>query len=173
MLGLEEFDKTTDSGFGAIEIDQFSEVRHLHALAFRILTNGHHSTAQIHAFERMVYSQAYTHLLVGNDLWGVWLGRNLLATAGWSPAGDSGTTARITDVFVHPMFRGEGLGGLVVASAEQRAHAAGFVDFSARVGVNAVPFFEILGYSITSHGARPLGQGIDVPITFMRKSAER
>ena len=171
MLGLEGFATAVEAELRAITIDDYAEVRHLHALAYRILTNSHHSATQIDAFENLVYSQDYTRLLIANDLWGIWMGRNLLATAGWSPAGDCGSTARITDLFVHPMFTNEGLGRLAIASAEKRAQAAGFVDFSARVGVNAVPFFQMLGYSITSHGVRPLGQGVDVPVTFMRKNA--
>ncbi len=171
MLGLEERRVVELLEFRAIEIDDYAEVRHLHSLAYRILTTGHHSDEQIAAFTQFVRAPDYTRQLLANDLQGAWLDHILVGTAGWNPASDCGTTARITDIFVHPMFVGAGIARTLVQDAEARARSAGFTDFSARASVNAVPFFATLGYAITSHGVRPLGGGIDVPVTFMRKAA--
>ena len=82
MLGSQEFNNVSQTWFRAIGIDDYAEVRHLHSISYRILTNSHHSPIQIAAFEHLVYSQDYARLMLSNDLWGIWIDRTLAATAG-------------------------------------------------------------------------------------------
>ena len=46
-------------------------------------------------------------------------------------------------------------------------------DFIVRSSLNAVPFYENLGYRITGHGVVPTAAGIDIPMTMMEKVPDR
>ena len=82
-----------------------------------------------------------------------WLGDELVGTAGWTPADDSGS-AGTHHVGVRPAaVHAHGIGCRLARDAEARARAAGFERFSARATLNSVGFFEKLGYDVTSYGS--------------------
>jgi GNAT superfamily N-acetyltransferase len=154
-----------------VGLDDWASVRYVHSAAFRAHANGHFTEAECDAFTNFVRSQRYIDRLIGQNVHAAWLDGELIGTSGWTPADDNGALARITAVFVRPLFTGMGIGRRLVLNAESHARAAGFERFSARVLVNAVGFFEKLGYDVTSHGVQTIGADQDLPITYMRKHA--
>lgn len=156
-------------GVRPVGIDEFSSVRYVHAAAMRI-SGGHTlSDSEILAFTGYVYSPAYAETLGRLRLFGAYIGNELVGTAGWSVADDSGGSVRVRSVFVRPLFTGVGIGRRLVGDVEGDARAAGFGVFSVRATMNATGFFERLGYQTTSHGVRPLGSEHVLPVAFMRK----
>lgn len=111
----------------------------------------------------------YTQALQRENLWAATLDGLLVGTSGWLPSDDSGNSARITSVFVNPMFVRLGVGRLLVRNAETRARTAGFSSFTARAPETAAAFFAALGYEVTSHGVSQRVAGRAVPVTFMRR----
>ncbi|MFM9942419.1 MAG: GNAT family N-acetyltransferase [Hyphomicrobiaceae bacterium] len=153
-----------------IGIDDWSAVRYVHRIAFERLVSPYLDPNEIELFQARISGPEYTEDLMRENLTGAWLDTELAGTAGWQPADDHGTTARITSVFVLPVFTGLGIGAQLLADAEARAEMAGFTSFSVRATPNAVGFFGALGYDISSHGISHVLANQDVPITFMRKS---
>ncbi len=152
-----------------IGLDDWAAVRYVHGAAFVRLASPYLEPNEIELFKIRIASPEYIEDLMREDLFGAWVDRELAGTAGWQPAGDSGTTARITSIFVNPIFTGLGIGARLLVDAETRATYAGFTNFAVRSTPNAVGFFAVLGYEISSHGVSHVATGHDVPVTFMRK----
>lgn len=152
-----------------VGMDDWANVRYVHASAFRILAGGDSEPAEADAFAAYVRSQDYADRLQGENLYAGWIDGELVGTAGWTPADDSGALARITSVFVRPLFTRLGIGRRLALDAEARARAAGFERFSARATFNSVGFFEKLGYDVTSHGIHAIATEQGMPVTYMRK----
>jgi GNAT superfamily N-acetyltransferase len=152
-----------------VGFDDWASVRYVHATAFGTLGHRHHTRAEIDAFARRVRSHGYAAQMQREHLVAAWLEGELVGTAGWTPADDSGVLARITSVFVRPLFTCGGIGTRLVSDAEARARAAGFERFSARVPLNAVGFFEKLGYEVSSHGVHALTNEHCMQVVYMRK----
>ncbi len=157
----------------AVTVDELSDVRYLHALSVKRLTASHLSEAEVAAFSSHVYSPSYASRLgdvaSAGRLLGVFIEGELVATAGWIPANDAGAVARLMAIFVSPLYAGLGLGRLIVEAAESKACQAGFNAFTVRVPVNAIDFFTSLGYQTASNGVWSLGNGVDLPVAFMRR----
>lgn len=153
-----------------LAIDDMSNVRYIHAQSFRLAGAALYTREEIEDFAAHVQTPGYVDQIRRETLLGGFIGRELVATGGWLPADDGGHVARISSVFVRPMFGGLGIGRLIVTEAESQARRSGFLLFSARVLLNAVGFFEALGYEVASHGVQPLPAERPLPVAFMRKS---
>lgn len=155
-----------------IDIDEMADVRYLHATCFRIEAGQTHTSDQVRGFLDEIATVRYADEFLSHDPWGAWLASTLIATAGWCPADNAGMAARLTDVFVHPHFTRDGLGRQMALAAEERAQRAGFSEFQVRATLAGSGFFTRLGYARTSHGVRPLMNGADLPVVFMRKQRD-
>lgn len=152
-----------------VGVDDWANVRYVHSSAFRLHSASVCTPNEIDAFTAFVRSETYAERLMWENLHAAWLDGEIVGTAGWVPADDSGTQARITSVFVRPLFTGAGIGHRLVRDAEARALAAGFERFSARATLNSVTFFEKLGYDVTSYGVHAVMGHQTMPVTYMRK----
>lgn len=153
-----------------LSIDDFATMRYIHASAFKSMALSHYPDDEVDAFATYVYTPTYADLIRGENVLAGYLGEEMVATAGWVPADDNGNSARIRSVFVRPLFTGTGIGRRMAFEAESWARRSGFKSFGARVTLNAVGFFEALGYEITSHGVHMLPEERGLPVCFMRKS---
>jgi GNAT superfamily N-acetyltransferase len=150
-----------------VAIDDYAEIRHLHAASMRSATVGVLSELEVAAFVRLVHSPDYPAILMKDDVFGAWLDGELVGTASWQANAANGVTARIGSIFVrHPRY---GIGRRLVTEVEARAHQSGFDKLAAGVTANAVPFFERLGYTVASHGVKTYAAGCSLPVTFLRK----
>ncbi len=152
-----------------VGVDDWANVRYVHSTAFRVLSAAFCTPNEIDAFTAFVRSETYAERLMWENLHGAWLDDELVGTAGWIPADDSGTQARITSAFVPPLFTRMGVGRRLVRDAEARALAAGFARFGTRATLNSVGFFEKLGYDVTSYGVHAVMAHQTIPVTYMRK----
>lgn len=149
--------------------DHWSDVRSLHALAFRHLASPALEPGQYQAFVAHIYAPDYTAALQMQDIQAAWYENSVIGTAGWMPSDDRGTAARITSVFVSPLYARMGIGRRLVAAAEARARLAGFRTFVARAFQPSAGFFEALGYVRSSQGVQLVGTENGIPVVFMRK----
>lgn len=142
--------------------------------AVEVLGRTHYTPDEIALLVAAGREPGYAAELAANDLWlAVADDGAVLGSAGWGrTAAEGGTVrARIRKVFVEPHLAGRGLGRLLVQAAEARARAAGLHGFLVRANLNAVPFYERLGYRATGPGSMAVG-GRPVPMTMMEKPAE-
>lgn len=150
-----------------IGIDDFANLRYLHATSLRGQTLDVLSEEEVAAFDRLVYSPAYASLLMKEEVYGAWLDGELIGTVSWHAAGNSGAMASIGGIFVrHPRL---GIGRRLLAEVEARAHQCGFERLSACATANAVPFFLKFGYEKVSRGVRSLSFDCVLPVTFVKK----
>jgi GNAT superfamily N-acetyltransferase len=150
-----------------IGLDDYADVRYLHAQSLSAQTLDVLTDEEVAAFKALVYSPAYTDLLMQEEVYGAWLDRDLVGTVSWHAIGDDGQSAGIGPVFVH--YARLGIGRRLLAEAEARAHQSGFDKFAGWATANAVPFFERLGYRIVSRGVKSLSPGCSLPVAFLRK----
>lgn len=142
--------------------------------AVEVLGRTHYGPEDIALLVAASREPGYAGELAANDLWlAVDPAGTVLGSAGWGRArGEDGTErARIRKVFVEPGLAGRGLGRRLVEAAEARARAAGLSAFVVRANLNAVPFYERLGYRATGPGEMAVG-GRTVAMTMMEKPAQ-
>lgn len=152
-----------------LTVDDFSTLRYVNTTSFMSAAADHYAPADMDAFRQFVHSPRYSDLLLGNRAFAAWIGSEMVGSAAWSPADTPGPTARILAVFVRPLFTRAGVGRLLLKRIEAQAHAAGYSALALSATLNAVGFFETLGYWVTRHGKWALPLGREVPVAFMRK----
>jgi N-acetylglutamate synthase-like GNAT family acetyltransferase len=155
-----------------LSVDDFSTVRYVHTAAFKAQTAPLLADEEIKAFFTQVTTPGYIDALMAIHAYVACVGGQVVGTGAWTAGDDSGASARISSVFIDPMFSGGGIGRRLMTSVEASAREAGYHRFSVRATSNAVPFFLALGYDIASHGVSSLSvvEG-SLPVTFMRKAA--
>ena len=155
-----------------VDIDDYSDVRYVHVAAFKAFAAPQLSEDEVKAFVAHVNAPDYADQLREMDMLVALVNNQLVGTAAWIAGDDSGASARISSVFVDPMFAQCGIGRRLVLETEQLAVQAGFGRFTVRATANAVPFFQSLGYEIASHGVSSISvaEGA-IPVTFLRKAA--
>lgn len=83
----------------------------------------------------------------------------------------NGRTHRIDAVFVHPANRGEGVGSSLVRQFESRARVDGISELSLLSSLNAVGFYESLGYWETGRKLRTIS-GVEIEFALMAAVVE-
>ena len=156
-----------------VGLDEHSHVRNLHARAMSSESADSLTETEIAAFIAFVRSPAYSDLLRAENLYGAFIDGQLIGTASWHVNGDDGQLARISSVFVDPMFLRLGIGGRLLTEVEARAFQSGFNQLGISSTINAVPFFERAGYQVASRGVKTLGAGCALPVAFLRKIVPR
>lgn len=171
----------SDIGYGLLEtvairrvgIDDHSRVRYLHTKSMTAQSADSLTDAEANAFVAFVRSPAYSDCLMAEDVYGAFVDGQLIGTASWHVTCDDGRLARISSVFVDPLFGRIGIGRRLLAEVEARACQSGFDQFGVSATVNAVPFFERLGYQVASRGVKTFGPDCALPVAFLRKSVPR
>jgi putative acetyltransferase len=154
-------------------MDEHTHVRHLHTKSMENQSADSLTDAEMQAFAVFVRSPGYSDLLKEENLYGAFTEGQLIGTASWQVNGDDGQLARISSVFVDPMFLRLGIGKRLLTEVEARAFQSGFNQLSISTTLNAVPFFEKAGYQVASRGVKALGPSCLLPVAFLRKSVPR
>lgn len=171
--GLSELQLFRAATLRPVSVDEIASVRYVHEAAFTCYSAEYHTAQETAAFIAMIRQPDYYVDLLRVNLAVAVIGGEIVGTAGWLPADDRAGTARLRYVFVRPLFGGTGIGRMLVLDAEARAAHAGFFDFAVRTSVSSIAFFQRLGYRISSHGVYSIPPGVDMPVTYMRKSMGR
>lgn len=94
----------------------------------------------------------------------------LAGGAGWEPMPDPADAAAVRAVFVHPAWHGRSIGARLVGAVEAAIAAAGRRRILVPAALNAVGFYERLGY-IGNELASVCVDGTDVRVQRMWKTA--
>jgi putative acetyltransferase len=138
--------------------------------AFAELARGAYSPEQIAALRINRRDSAYAEELAHNHLMLAFdAGLGLVAMAGWIAMPDDTTVGRVRKLAVHPALARRGLGRRMVDDAERRAREAGCRRLIVRSSLNAVPFYERLGYRVTAPASANIA-GVTIPMTMMEKA---
>ncbi|PPD28864.1 MAG: hypothetical protein CTY20_08465 [Hyphomicrobium sp.] len=151
-----------------VGLDDLSSVRYVHITAFRSLVAPSLTERETEAWLVQFYQPAYTERLIGTSLLGAWVGRELVGTAGWTPHASAAATARIDDLFVHPMFAGNDIGQRLMTAVEASATQSGYKLARADVPPVSAGYFEARDYRLLSRGMREISP-VAVPVVFMAK----
>ena len=150
--------------------DDTDAVVDLRNRSFEELSGDAYSPAQKAALRENRTQKDYAEDLIRNHIMlGFDDGLGLVAMGGWIAVSDDPEIGRIRKLAVHPAMARQGLGRHMVEDAEQRARDAGCKRFIVRASINAVPFYESLGYRVTELGTMKAGGDVDIPMAMMRK----
>lgn len=97
-------------------------------------------------------------------------GAGLLGVSGWSPDLERKETAWIRYVFVRPEAAGRGIGRRLVEVAECSAQGVGRRRFRLWSSLNAIGFYERLGYQRLRPASWPVAEGIEIDYLLMGKT---
>jgi GNAT superfamily N-acetyltransferase len=98
------------------------------------------------------------------------IGARLAGGAGWEPLDEPDQAAAVRAVFVHPAFHGRGLGARLVGAVEALIAAAGRRRILVPAALNAVGFYQRLGYVANEMAVAAL-DGADLRYRRMWKTA--
>jgi putative acetyltransferase len=135
----------------------------------------------IMAFSAPVYGEAkarawarlgvqFRHDLLGEG--GFWVAERqggIVGVGGWSPDGLEPDLAWLRYLFVHPQAARRGIGRRLVEQAEASAHAAGRPRVHVWASLNAVGFYQALGYRRQRRARWPIQVGVDLDNVLMIK----
>lgn len=153
-----------------LTVDDLSTARYIHTASFESAAQDHYAQPDIDAFVAFVRSPHYGDLLLGNHAVAACIDSEMVGTAAWSSGEGMSPTARILAVCVRPLFTGEGIGRFLVEHIEAEARAAGYRALETSATLNAVGFFEALGYRAVRNGSWALPLGHEIAVVFMRKA---
>jgi N-acetylglutamate synthase-like GNAT family acetyltransferase len=154
--------------FRAFEENDWIDVRELHSMSFAHLATTHYTAEEMQAVERMLRDPSYRDELRESNLTLAVIGSEIVGTAGWCKP-DAGT-ARIRKVFVATPQAGKGLGRRLMEHVERDIRSSGIREIVIRATMNAVPFYERLGFHKVRLDTMTGPEGIRVPVTMMHKT---
>ena len=149
-----------------VSIDDLSNVRYLHASSYRSLVGPTVDPDEADTFLGLVNSPYYADQILAERHFAAWLGRELVGSAGWVLSDDGTRCARLSSVFVQPMFTRCGVGRRLVRHVEGDARDMGVERFHLKATENSVGFWEKLGYR---PGARATSSRSRVTERYMEK----
>ncbi len=152
-----------------LSADNYSALRYVHESAVRHFAREVLTEDDVSEWSRFVRSPGYTDRVMASCSLGAWYHGQLIGTAGWRPSRDDPDAARITAVYVQPVYANCGVGSRLLDAIEGEAAGAGFKAFSVRSIQNAAGFFQLRGYRISSYGIRVISPRLSIPVTFLRK----
>ena len=159
-----------DITFRPIREDDVDGVQAMQARSFAGLGRGANTAEEVQAHVDEIMAPRYRSELLANHLIvAEGEGGRIVGTAGWCTMADRPTTARVRKVFVDLDRAGTGLGRRLIEAAEADALTHGFRDFAVRSNINAVPFYERLGYRTERAGTMETQSGVDLRVVFMAK----
>ncbi len=153
-----------------LSVDDLSTARYVIGAAFARSAKEHYSVSDIDAFAAFVRSPHYADILLGNHAYAAWVGSEMVGVAAWSASEAQSPTARVLALFVHPLFAGHGIGTRLAEFLKDEAAAAGYRALEASATINAVPFFERLGFLEIRRSVWALPSERDLPIVLMRET---
>ena len=161
-----EMDSVILREYAAADFRDFVDAQ---SLAFSRLALGAYSREQLAAVEaaRKTDERAREMLEI-RELVAIAPDGRVIGGAGFTPQPGESGCARIRRVFVHPDFAGRGLGRRLISEVERRASELAFERFVVFASLNAVPFYEKLGYRVVRPEERSYG-AIAVRFVFMSK----
>lgn len=140
--------------------------------AFAVLAKSSYSASELAALADSRHSPERRAEMLQIDEWVAESDGRIVGAAGQWPEPSAEQTARIRRVFVDPEHAGTGLGRRLVEDAEARAGRAGNLRLVVCASLNAVPFYEQLGYSRDRPEVRDYA-GTRVPFHWMQKALGR
>lgn len=153
----------------AVGLDDWSAVRQLHGQSFNRLAGVLFDEDGAAAMRRHLEAPEYTEELARHNLSIALVDGRVVGTCGWVASDDHGHAARITSLFVDPLFTRLGIGRRLVWDAEARARAAGFQTLTTRATEVTIEYFAALGYELSSQGVATPAPDLVIPVIFMRK----
>ena len=151
-------------------LDDYSTIRHVQSSAIRPLAGPLLDAADVAKAIAAVYTPAYSSELFRKTVLVAVLNGDIVGTCAWGPSDDRGTAARISALFVAPLFQGKGIGRRLLEDVERDAAHSGFSRFMATVPVSVVPLFAALKFVTASYGtSRDVIPEITLQVAFLKK----
>lgn len=155
--------------FEPLDLNRLPDIRALQIRAFRVAAARGYDDAEPKAFEGYIANATTADRLKAHDAELAVVGGQVVGTAGWAQASDDGGLARLTDLFVDPLFMKLGVGAALALRAEQRAQLAGYDRIAVRAPLLMAAYFERRNYAVTSYGSISLRPGLELSVAFLKK----
>lgn len=151
----------------AADLDTIAALQEVSILALGIPT---YSEKQARAWARLGVECRHD-LLDQGSFWIAELPGRAVGVGGWSPDSRDPSLAWLRYLFVHPDMVGRGIGRRLVELAERSACAAGRRRLHVWSGLNAVGFYQALGYRRLRPGRWPVAAGIEMDFVLLGKKS--
>lgn len=147
--------------------DDAERLRDVFACSIRELAKDHYDTIQIDSWSGgFTADQFREHIESGN----VYVAECEGSTAGFVEVNLA--TDELEMVFVSPAYAARGVGAELVRFAERLAKEAGRASLHLRSSLNAVPFYEHMGYVVTERRIHCNARGVEFECTIMEKQLD-
>jgi GNAT superfamily N-acetyltransferase len=161
---------TPGLAFRAAGLDDYATIRHIQSSAIRALSERMLDAADVSAALATIHSSDYINQLMTKSTFLAVMHGDPIGTCSWSPGDDRGHAARVSGLFVMPLFQGGGIGRSLLVHVETDASRHGYTRLNAIAPVAVAGLFKDLDYAVTSFGtSREVIPGVSVQVAFMRK----
>lgn len=170
--------KSTENGeadgpaltFKRAGLDDYSTIRHVQSSAIKALVDSLLDSEEVELATKVIYSAEYISDLFSKNVHVAVLNGDIVGTCAWGPSDDRGSAARLSALYVAPLFQGRGIGCRLVETVTQDATASGFARMMATVPVSVVPLFSSLRFNAASFGtSRDVIPDVMLQVAFLRK----
>jgi GNAT superfamily N-acetyltransferase len=138
--------------FRSFELSRVSDIRAMQIGSFRVASSHLYDDSESLAYERYIASGELVGRLHGHDVEMALVAGQVVGTVGWTRVGDGVVTARLTDLFVDPLFMRLGIGSQLVRRAEERVRRGGFAILTTCGSPAMTLFFRRLGFRVSARG---------------------
>lgn len=153
-------------------LDDYSTIRHIQSAAVRTLGERLIEAGDVASALSTIYSADYLAELMARSTFLALINDDVVGTCGWNASDDRGHAARITGLFVLPLFQSQGIGSHLLEHVEHDAGRNGYTRFNAIAPVSMRGLFTRLHYTTTSFGtSRDVVPGVAMQVAFLRKPA--
>ncbi len=153
-------------------LDDYSTIRHIQSSAVRTLGEQLIELDDVTSALNTIYSSDYLIELMARSTFLATINDDIVGTCGWSAGDDRGHAARISGLFVLPLFQAQGIGSRLLEHVEMDAGRNGYTRFNAIAPVSIKGLFTRLHYTTTSFGtSRDVVPGVALQVAFLRKPA--
>ena len=151
-------------------VDDYSTIRHVQSSAIRSMNGKLLEDVEVVNAVRAVYSPEYITELFRKTVHVAVLNGDIVGTCAWGPSDDRGTAARVSGLFVMPLFQHNGIGARLIDETTRDAAQGGFKRFMATVPVALAPLFAEMNFVVASYGtSRDVIPNTSLQVAFLRK----
>lgn len=145
--------------------DDLENIARIHQRSIRELCKTHYSTEQLDEWTAALRASAYLPLLDTHEVTVAEDGGELLGFCVFDPR-----EGFINATYVNPPASRRGVGRGLVTAAEAAVRARGLTRIRLNATLNALQFYECLGYATGELASNRLPTGVDLPCVTMSKA---
>ena len=147
-------------------LDDAEAIARIHEAAIRAIAAGSYTPEEVESWAAGIKAEIYTDGIKSSDF--LVAGEPVIGFGSLDRA-----SSHIWAVFVHPAHSRRGVGSALMEELGRIAHDAALDCLTVSSSLNAVPFYEAHGFTVTRYGREATRGGVSIPCAYMVRNRIR